>query len=128
MAHKNLSICHLEALNAVVAIKVWVPSFTKQLVHLSFDNATAVAILQVGRGNDSFLQSFARGIWLTCAAWDITLAVGHVSGASLADTVDALSCWHLGQNFKDKVQALLCHYDISCISVLNAFFLLSNDL
>ena len=52
IAHKNHSIGQLKALNAVVAIKVWAPTFTNQLVHLFSDNSTAVAIFQAGRGKD----------------------------------------------------------------------------
>ena len=121
-------ICHLEALNAVVAITLWAPSFSKSLVHLFSDNTTAVAIFHVGRGRDSFLQACAREIWLTCAVWDITLAVGDVSGASLTDTADALSRWHLGQVYKDKVHLLLSANNITCTAVPPLLFTLSNDL
>ena len=55
IAQKNLSICHLEALNAIVTIKVCVPTFTKQLVHLFSDNSMAVANFQAARGKDSFI-------------------------------------------------------------------------
>ena len=34
IVQQRLSICHNEALNALVAAKVWAPIFTKQLVHL----------------------------------------------------------------------------------------------
>ena len=56
-----------------------------------------MAIFQVGRGRDAFIQACAREVWLTCAAWDITLAVGHVAGTMLEATADALSRFHLGQ-------------------------------
>ena len=78
-----------------MAVKVWAPHFRGQLVHLFFDNATVVAIFQAGRGRDDFIQAYARELWLTCNAWDITLAVGHVPGTSLEDTADALSHLHI---------------------------------
>ena len=116
-------ICQLEALNAVVAIKLWAPSFSNCLLHLFSDNPTAVAIFHVGRGRDCFLQACAREIWLTCAVWDITLAVGHV----LTGMADALSRYHLGQIYKDKVQLLLSDNNITCTRVPPSLFL-SNDL
>ena len=94
--HQNLSICHLEALNALVAVKVWSPHFKGQFVHLFSDNATVVAIFQAGKGWNAFIQACVRELWLTCTAWYITLAVGHVPGTSLEATSDALSCWHMG--------------------------------
>ena len=37
-------ICHLEALNTVVALRLWAPQLVHKLVHLFADNATAVSI------------------------------------------------------------------------------------
>ena len=64
----------------------------------------------------------------TCIAWDVTLTVGHVSGASFSATADALRFWHLGQSYKNKVEALLIDNDISCITVPDELFHLWNDL
>ena len=64
---KDLSICHLKALNATVAIKMWAPKYVNRLVHLFPDNTTAVAIFQAGRWKDYFLKAYAREIWLHCA-------------------------------------------------------------
>ena len=55
VVQQNASICHLEALNAMVAVKLWAPKLATQLVHLFCDNATAVAIFHMGRGRDPFL-------------------------------------------------------------------------
>ena len=41
---KDRPICHLETLNAVVALLMWAPQLAHQLVHLLSDNATAVSI------------------------------------------------------------------------------------
>ena len=125
--HQNLSICHLEALNALVAVKVWAPHVKGQLVHLFSDNATAVDIFQAGKGMDAFIQACSREIWLTCAAWDITLAVGHVPGTSLEDTADALSRWHMGHPYQEQVDRLLA-YHIRCIPVPDHLFHLAQDL
>ena len=76
----------------------------------------------------SFIQACVRDIGLTCATWDITLAVGHVPGTSLSDTADAFSRWHLGQSYRDKVAALLLEKHLSCIDVPDVLFSLSKDL
>ena len=77
----------------------------------------AIAIFQAGKGTGSFLQAFTREIWLTFAAWGITLAVGHRAGVTLTSSVGALTWWHLGQTYKDKVDVLLKDKNIACISV-----------
>ena len=67
-------------------------------------------------------------IWLTCAAWDITLAVGHMSGTSLQDTADVLSRWHLGPLCQSRVDVLLTSHNITCVEVPEELFRLSQDL
>ena len=124
----KICLSHLEALNALVVVKVWVPHFRGHLVHLFSDNATAVAIFQTGRGRDVFIQVCARELWLICTAWDITLAVGHVPGLSLEDIADALSRWHLDHPYKERVDRLLTCHNIRCISVPDHFFDLAQDL
>ena len=104
------------------------PIFTKQVVHLFSDNSMAVAIFQAAKGKDIFIQSCAREIWLICASWDVTMGVGHIPGASISHTVDALSCWRMGQSYKDNIEALLLDNDISCIYVPDELFQLFNDL
>ena len=88
---QDLSICHLEALNAIVTMKVWASQFANQLIHFMSDNFTAVVIFQARKGWNPFLQACTREIWLTCAAWDIPLAVGHVPGVTITSTAGALS-------------------------------------
>ena len=104
------------------------PHFTGQHVHLFSDNnATAVAIFPAGKGKDAFIQACDRDIWLTCAAWDITLAVGHVSGhgppyrtllmPSVAGTWashirrECTGCWPLitSSAFQSLTNCFICH-------------------
>ena len=63
----NPLICHLEALSATLAIKLWAPQFVHQLLHLFCNNQATVTIFQAGQGKDAFLQACARDIWQTCA-------------------------------------------------------------
>ena len=121
---KDQHICHLEALNVVVVVvvKLWTPRLSHQLVHLYSDNATAVAIFQAGRGRDEFIQACSREVWITCATWVYTLVVGHIPGSCLADTVDALSRWHLGQGFRDRVASLIASQGLHLHTVPDTLF------
>ena len=94
-------------------VKVWVPHNKGQLVHLFSDNATAVAIFQAGKGQDNFIQVCARELWLSCAAWEITVAVRHVPGISLEDTANALSRWHMDHTYQERLDRLLAYHNIT---------------
>ena len=111
-----------------MAVKVWAPHFKGQLVHLFSDNAKAVAIFQAGKCWDAFIQACSRELWLTCTAWDITLAGGNVPDTSLEDTADALSRWHMGHPYQERVDMLLASHNIKCIPVPDHIFHLAQDL
>ncbi len=122
------SICHLEALNIVIALKIWAPALRGQLVHILSDSATAVAVMEAGRGRDAFLQACAREVWLQAANHDIDLVVKHVAGESLLPTADALSRFHLGGIFRDRVHDLIDKHSVTMISVPTHLFSLSPEL
>ncbi len=124
---RGLSICHLEAINAVAALKLWAPSLRGQLVHLHSDSATAVAIMQAGRGRNPFLQACAREAWVIAAINDLTLVVTHIPGRQLQDTADALSREHLGAPFTTRVAALLAS-GVTKVSMPRACFALSDSI
>ena len=125
---QQLSICHLEAINCVVALRQWATQLKDCLVHLHCDSATAVAILQAGRGRDSFLQACAREAWLLTAKQGITLVVNHIAGEELTTSADALSRWHTGDIFKKRVTTLQQLHDVSLVHLQPASFRLSPDL
>ena len=50
---EGIPICELEALNAVVATKLWAPTLAVHRVILHSDSAMAVEIIQAGKGRDS---------------------------------------------------------------------------
>jgi hypothetical protein len=100
-------ISHLEALNCMAAVKLWAPRLAGKTAVLHCDSATAVAILQVGKGRDTFIQQCARELWLVTALHDIDLAVKHIRGDRLAATADALSRHHLGPLYRCRVEELV---------------------
>ena len=109
-------------------MKLWAPQLAHQLLCLFCDNQAAVTIFQVSRGKDLFLQACARDIWQRCAQWDITLAVGHILGPYLQETADALSRYHLGPTYRDRVFSLLKDKSISVHLVPDHLFTLSDDV
>jgi hypothetical protein len=122
------SICHLEALNCLVALRMWTKELQGKRVHLHSDSATAVAVLQLGRGRSALLQTVAREIWLLCAQHDINLQVSHIAGAQLTASADALSRLHLGAPFSDRAQQFLSTSNITLSSVPSSLFHTSTDI
>ena len=121
-------ICHLEALNAAVALKLWNPILSHRRVHLFCDNAAAVCIFQVGESHDPFLQRYARDIWLTYATWDIALAISHIPGERLRHTADALSRYHLGAVYRKRVHHLEVDSHFKFHNVLDSLFFLPTNI
>ena len=60
--------------------------------------------------------------------WDITLAVDHIQGASLQETDDALSRYHLGSPYMDMLYLLLTDKGVSLHPIPAHLFTLSNDV
>jgi hypothetical protein len=128
MLDSKWSICHLEALNCLVALRMWTKELRGKRVHLHSDSATAVAVLQLGRGRSDLLQTVAREIWLLCAQQDITLQVSHIAGAQLTASADALSRMHLGAPFTERAQQFLSNSNITLSSVPPSLFHTSTDI
>ena len=102
IVEQNLEICHLEMLNCVVALKLWVSKLNNSTVQLHCDSMVTVSVLQSGRGRDTFLLKCAREIWLLCATEQISLSVIHEPGINLSTTADALSRQHLAPKYIKK--------------------------
>jgi hypothetical protein len=122
------AICHLEALNCLVALRLWQDSLKGQKVHLHSDSATAVAVFQLGRGRSQTLQTIAREIWLLCAKWDISLQVSHIPGEQLTKSADALSRLHLGSPYYQRAQDFLTSNDITLSPIPDHLFDTSSDI
>jgi hypothetical protein len=69
---EHLTICHLEMLNAVIAVKLWAAQWTNHAVTIYSDNAASVSVLTNGRARDPFLLKCVRKIWLLTARHNIT--------------------------------------------------------
>ena len=60
--YKNYSIVHLEALNIIVASKVWAEAWANKQIHVFCDNMAVVEVLNTGKARDSVLAMCARNI------------------------------------------------------------------
>jgi hypothetical protein len=125
---QNHHISHLEALNCMAAVKQWAPRLASKTAVLHCDFATAVAILQVGKGRDTFIQQCARELWLVTALHDIDLAVEHIAGDHLSSTADALSRHHLGPLYRSRVEELVTTHRVTIVPPQAAIFNLSSSL
>jgi hypothetical protein len=100
------SIAHWEAINVLVALRIFSPFLHAHNVTVWCDNTVAVSILSSGRGTDPILQSIARNIWLFQASVDCNLSFAHVKG-KLNNIADLLSRWSLASNPVAKLYFLL---------------------
>lgn len=101
----DLSICHKEMLNIVLALKLFANAWQDTCVKLFTDNSVSVSVLSSGRSRDSYLLACAREVWLICAQKNISLLVEHKAGVLLQDA-DSLSREHLSAQFKAKVEKI----------------------
>jgi hypothetical protein len=120
---QQLPICALECMNALAAFRQWAPSLNNRHVQLQSDSATAVAVLQAGRGRDPFLQAAAREFWLLAARHSIELRVVHISGSELLSSVDALSRSHTHSSFKQVADSFLNTQGVKLINISDKQFL-----
>ena len=89
-----LSICHLEMLNIMVAVKLWSHMWKNKKVYILCDNLAAIQTLQYGRSRDHCLLTCAREIWFLSATLHFDIVPQHVPGTQMTDA-DALSRGHL---------------------------------
>ena len=106
--YKNYSIVQLEALNIVVASKVWAEAWANKQIHIFCDNMAVVEVLNTGKARDSVLDMCARNIWLISAMFNIQFKFTHIPGKqnSLADL---LSRWDGQPGDYDKLLTLCPH-------------------
>jgi hypothetical protein len=124
----KLSICHLEMLNCLVALRLWAPRLEGRHVNIHCDSMVAVSVLQSGRGRDRFLLQCARHIWLVSAQHQLELCVVHEPGANLTFTADALSRRHLGLTFERRAAQLIHERALTVRPIDPQLFLLNSDM
>ena len=106
--YKNYSLVHLEALNIVVAAKVWAEAWENKQIHVFYDNMAVVEVLNTGKARDSVLTMCARNIWLISAMFNIQFKFTHIP-VKENSLVDLLSRWAGQPGEFDKLLAICPH-------------------
>ena len=91
-----LDIVHLEMVNIVMALRLFVHFWSGTRILVKCDNDTVVKVLNAGKARDPFLRACACNIWYISALADIDLQYVHVLGKN--NTVaDLLSRWQYSE-------------------------------
>ena len=107
--YQNHDIVHLEAINIVVALKLWAREWKDSIIEIKCDNMAAVEVIRTGRARDSYLASCARNIWLLTAMYNIRLIVNHIPGHHNV-MADLLSRWTSTTSQSQKLASLVPNY------------------
>ena len=105
----HFKIVHLEALNVLVALKIWGNFWKDKIIEIKCDNLAVVEVLRSGRARDQLLASIARNVWLVTAIFNITLIVNHIPGIK-NNTADLLSRWSQSHTDFEKLACLVPNY------------------
>ena len=79
------SVEHLEMLNIVVAMKIWVSQWHNSKICKKYDNMTVVEVIASGRTRDRILGACARNIGMLAALNNITIHVDHIAEKDLIE-------------------------------------------
>jgi hypothetical protein len=90
-------IAHWEAINILLALRVFSSFVQRRQVTIWCDNNAAVSVLSSGRGVDPLLQCIARNLWLFQAQMDCHIVYMHIRGAENC-VADLLSRWAVTPN------------------------------
>ena len=83
----------------LMAVRAWKHLFESKNILVYCDNSTTVSVLQSGKSSCSFMQNCLREIRFWSAKNKFRLRAVHIDGVSNR-IADALSRWHLSDNFK----------------------------
>ena len=99
---RNLDIVHLEMVNILVTIRVYVHVWKGAHILIKCDNDAVVKVLSGGKATDPFLGACARNTWYLAALVDVHLQYTHVLEKNNC-VADLLSRW---QNSQANIQVL----------------------
>lgn len=125
---QQISICHKEALNCLISVKLWANMLSDTNVTLYCDSMVAVCALGSCRGRDELLLTIARELWLICARYDIHLNIKHMPGSEMEGGADALSRYHLDKSYRDLSNNLISNNHLTVWEVDPYLFKLNTSL
>ena len=110
MLGERHTIAHLEMLNLVVSLRLWVSRWGGKKLQVFCDNQNTCVALQTGRSRDRFMQSCIRAVFLLSVKNDVEILVSYTPGTSLI-AADALSRLHKGDRFRQILDHLGCLHE-----------------
>ena len=89
----------LEALDIVIALRLWSRSWRGLRIMVHCDNFSVVSSLNSGRVQDKLLAACLREIWFLAAVHELEIRACHLSSSENRGA-DLLSRWHLNSSFR----------------------------
>ena len=78
------SIVHLEAVNILVAFKLWAKLWKNSEATIWCDDATVVTAFVFYKIGDPWLMASVRNIWYFTALYNVQLEVKHIAGPKIS--------------------------------------------
>ena len=105
------SIVYFEAVNVLVAIRVWGQYLRDRSVILWCDNWEVVNAFSNNKIKDSLLMAIVRSVWLYTAKLNINLRIQHIRDKD-NHHADILSCWEVYKYSNDhrEVELKYCQW------------------
>ena len=102
---QQLSINEIECIALMIALKKWGYKLTGHNVLFQCDNMATVWAVNRGRARNSYMQAVLREIAYFSAINDCLVRVVYLE-LTANRISDALSCFHLGRQYKEKFYKL----------------------
>lgn len=112
----SLHISQLEALNCLIAVRVFLSHHHDECVRIVCDNQGAIASLSSGKGRDSVITSVCRAFWFFAAKRNIHFMFTHAPGESMI-VADALSRQYSSEGEYDKARNLAHRLGLKYVNV-----------
>lgn len=113
---ESLHISQLEALNCVIAAKVFLREHRDTCVSIICDNQGAVTTLSSGKGRDPVITAIGRMFWYISARQNIKFIFTHAPGSSMI-IADALSRQFLSDNDFEVAQRVVKDHNLEYVGV-----------
>lgn len=115
---KRLHISQLEALNCLIAARVFLTESRDQCVRVVCDNQGAIASLSSGRGRDIIITAICRAFWFFAAKRNIFFIFTHAPGESMT-IADALSRQYISERDCIVARDLIHEIGLTYVNVNN---------
>lgn len=113
---EKMHISQLEALNCIVAARVFLRNESNICVRIVCDNLGAITSLATGKGRDPVITAICRAFWFFSAVRNIRFVFTHAPGHTM-EVADALSRRHLSAHDAEIANKIVCDNGLSFIDV-----------